>query len=227
MKVANITAVATIQGFTWGCGSEGGTFTLDVGCAAAELGSKINSIEVTGGPAGLLTEDSAECYASFLRVGQRPPFSTKVMDATLHALGGILLRAVPTFLLVILLHFYLKRMFFKPLERVLHKRYEATEGARKIAEQSMEQASAKAAKYESALRAAKAEVYQTQEESHKELQEQLAAEVLAARQDAERMVQSAKAELNKDAEALKAALARESDLLAGQIADSILRRSAA
>ena len=49
----------------------------------------------------------------------------------LQALGGILLRAVPTFLLVILLHFYLKSIFFKPLENVLRKRYDATEGARK------------------------------------------------------------------------------------------------
>ena len=48
----------------------------------------------------------------------------------LHALGGILLRAVPTFLLIILLHFYLKSIFFKPLERVLEARSEATEGAR-------------------------------------------------------------------------------------------------
>ena len=65
----------------------------------------------------------------------------------LHALGGILLRAVPTFLLVVLLHFYLKSMFFKPLAKVLQARYEATEGARKLAEQSLEQAAAKTAKY--------------------------------------------------------------------------------
>ena len=43
------------------------------------------------------------------------------MDATLLALGGILLKAVPTFLLVILLNFYLKAMFFKPLEKVLRE----------------------------------------------------------------------------------------------------------
>jgi F-type H+-transporting ATPase subunit b len=48
------------------------------------------------------------------------------MEATLHALSGILLRAVPTFLIVIFLHFYLKYMFFKPLDKVLQARYEAT-----------------------------------------------------------------------------------------------------
>src|ERR1039457_7455677 len=48
----------------------------------------------------------------------------KIMDATLHALGGILLKAVPTFRLVLALHFYLKSIFFKPLEKVLGQRYE-------------------------------------------------------------------------------------------------------
>jgi len=45
------------------------------------------------------------------------------MDETLRALGGILLRAIPTFVLVVLLHFYLKFVFFKPLQRVLRQRW--------------------------------------------------------------------------------------------------------
>ena len=99
------------------------------------------------------------------------------MDAMLQALGRILLGAVPTFLLVILLHFYLKSMFFKPLEKVLRQRYEATEGARKLAQQSLEQAAAKTASYEAQLRAAKAQMYQAQEQLHKQLQEREAAAV--------------------------------------------------
>ena len=39
----------------------------------------------------------------------------------------------------------MKSVFFKPLEKVLHKRYEATEGARKQAAESLERAAAKAA----------------------------------------------------------------------------------
>ena len=46
------------------------------------------------------------------------------MEATLRALSGILLHAIPTFLLVIFLHFYLKYMFFKPLGKVLQARYD-------------------------------------------------------------------------------------------------------
>jgi F-type H+-transporting ATPase subunit b len=149
------------------------------------------------------------------------------MDAMLHALGGILLRAVPTFLLVVLLHFYLKSIFFKPLEKVLHARYEATEGARKLAEKSLEQAAAKTAQYEDALKAAKAELYSSNEALHKQLLEREAAAVATARQAAEAAVKQARELLAADVEAARQSLAGDSDALAGQIADSILRRSAA
>lgn len=149
------------------------------------------------------------------------------MDATLHALGGILLKAVPTFLLVVLLHFYLKSVFFKPLEKVLHQRYEATEGARQLAGQSLERAAAKTAEYEAAMRAARAQVYQAQEQLHKQLQEHEAAELAAARQRAEAAVKQAKALLAQDVEAAKAGLERDSEMLANQIVESILRRNAA
>ena len=55
------------------------------------------------------------------------------MESTLNALGGILLRALPTFFLVLLLHLYLKRVFFAPLNQILKQRYDATEGARQAA----------------------------------------------------------------------------------------------
>jgi len=149
------------------------------------------------------------------------------MEATLHALGGILLRAVPTVLLVIFLHFYLKFVFFKPLEKVLHRRYEATEGARRLAEQSMARAAAKAAEYEAAMRSARGEVYLEQERLHKKLQEQQAAALAAARKQAEGAIREAKARLGEDVESAKTGFARESDLLAAQIAETILQRSAA
>ena len=145
----------------------------------------------------------------------------------LQALGRILLGAVPTFLLVIFLHFYLKSMFFKPLERVLHERYEATEGARKLAQQSLEQAAAKTASYENQLKAAKAEMYQAQEQLHQQLQEREAAAVAEARQHADAAIKMAKTQLAADVEAAKASLAADSESLANEIAESILRRNAA
>jgi len=157
----------------------------------------------------------------------RNVFSSKTMDAMLHALGDILLRAVPTFLLIILLHFYLKAVYFKPMEKVLHERYEATEGARLLAEQSLAQAAAKTAEYEHALAAVKAEVYQAEEEALKRLQDQQSAAAAEARAAASADVKQAKAMLATDVEESKRTLAAESDALADRIADAILRRSAA
>jgi F-type H+-transporting ATPase subunit b len=149
------------------------------------------------------------------------------MDSMLHALGGILLRAVPTFLLVIFLHFYLKSVFFKPLAAVLKRRYEATEGARKAAQQSLDTAASKLAGYETQLRAAKAELYKSQEQLHKRLVEKEAAAIAAARQSADAGVKQAKAQLDEEVANARATLAADSDSLAGRIAETILRRNAA
>jgi F-type H+-transporting ATPase subunit b len=149
------------------------------------------------------------------------------MDATLRALGGILLNAVPTFLLVVLLYFYLKKVFFQPMEKMLRQRFEATEGARKLADQSLARASARVAEYEAAIRAARSEIYQAQEEFYKEFQDRQAAQIAAARQSAEAGVREAKTQLALEVEAAKATLAQASQAMADEIADSMLRGTAA
>src|SRR5919107_6148748 len=103
------------------------------------------------------------------------------MEATLNALGQILLQAIPTFVLVLLLHQYLKAVFFKPLTRVLAERSEATEGARKKAAESLERAAAKAAAYEESLRAARNEIYKEQEEVRRRWLEEQAVQVAGVR----------------------------------------------
>jgi F-type H+-transporting ATPase subunit b len=149
------------------------------------------------------------------------------MDETLHQLAGILLRAVPTFILVVLLHFYLKFMFFGPLAKILRERYEATEGARKAAEASLAKASDKAAEYEAALRAARAETYKELEQMRRKLQEERTARLHESRAEAEAAIAAAKAELHAEGEQLKKNLEAESDVLAERIADKILRGRAA
>ena len=149
------------------------------------------------------------------------------MEETLRQLGGILLRAVPTFILVVLLHFYLKFIFFQPLAKILRERYDATEGARKQAAMSLARADEKAAEYEAALRAARAETYKEMEQMRRTLQEDRAARLKESRARAEATVAQAKAALHAEAEELKKTLEAESVALAGQIADKILRGRAA
>jgi F-type H+-transporting ATPase subunit b len=149
------------------------------------------------------------------------------MDATLRALGEILLKAVPTFLLVLLLYAYLTRVFFRPLQKVLEKRFEANEGARKLAEESQAKATAKMAEYEAAMRAARGEVYQEIGKLRSQLHAERNAALEVARQQAETQIAAVKSELEGEVAVLKQDLAAQSDLLATQIAESILRRSAA
>jgi F-type H+-transporting ATPase subunit b len=149
------------------------------------------------------------------------------MEATLNALGQILLQAIPTFFLVLLLHQYLKAVFFKPLARVLAERSEATEGARKKAAESLERANAKAAAYEQSLRTARNEIYRDQEEVRRKWQNEQAAQVAEARHRSEAAVKEAKAQLAAEAEAAKASLEANSRMLAEQITRTILHGRAA
>src|SRR5262249_47204727 len=120
-----------------------------------------------------------------------------------------------------------KYVFFRPLQRVLRQRYEATEGARKLAEASLTKADQKAAEYEAALRAARAETYKEIEQLRRRLQDDRAAAVREARQRGEAATAEAKATLAAEAESLKKKLEGDAEALAGRIADKILRRSAA
>jgi F-type H+-transporting ATPase subunit b len=149
------------------------------------------------------------------------------MDDTLRALGEILLKAVPTFFLVLLLYAYLSSMFFRPLEKVLQQRYEANGGARKLAEEAVAKATAKMAEYEAAMGAARGEVYQELGNLRNQLQAERNAALEVARKQAEKQIAAAKAGLEHEVGVLKQDLAAQSDLLATQIAESILRRSAA
>jgi F0F1-type ATP synthase membrane subunit b/b' len=145
------------------------------------------------------------------------------MDATLlRELGRIALYALPTSFLVILLCIYLKVMYFKPFQKMLAERYEATEGARKAAEESLSRANAKAAEFDEALTKARQDIYSEQEQYLKKLQAQQASDTETARKAAEERLTQARLQLHAEATAARETLAAQSDLLASQIADAIL-----
>ncbi len=146
------------------------------------------------------------------------------MDEVLRSLGGLLLQAVPTFMLVVLLHFYLKRVYFRPMAKVLADRFAATEGARQRAEESLAKASAKADEYESALRAARADIYREQEAFRHKLREDQAAAIQEARQRGQAMVSQASSQLAAELETAKQTLALQTESLAGQITEAVLHR---
>jgi F-type H+-transporting ATPase subunit b len=145
------------------------------------------------------------------------------MDAILNSLGGLLLSAIPTFVLLIVLHFYLKRMFFVPLDRVLEQRRQATEGARSAAQASLQQASGKAAEYEAAIRAARGEIYKEQEEARRQQRVEQATALEAARRESMELARQARVDLAAEVALARESLALQSEQLAGAIAASILK----
>lgn len=146
------------------------------------------------------------------------------MDEVLRSLGGLLLEAIPTFLLVVLLHLYLKRVFFRPMGEVLAKRYAATEGARKSAEESLKKAAEKAAEYENSVRIARGEIFKEQEGFRKKLREDQARAIEEARKHAATVVADAGGQLAQELEAAKQALTAQTESLAGSIVESVLHR---
>jgi F-type H+-transporting ATPase subunit b len=145
------------------------------------------------------------------------------MDATLHDLGGILLKAIPTLFLLVVVHLYLKWIFFGPMREVLAKRREATEGARKSAEALLAKASEKAAAIETALRKAREEIYQEQEEARRRLIGDQNTRIEEARRNSRDLIHQAKQQLDAEAAVAKRNLTDAAAALADQIAQSLLR----
>jgi len=145
------------------------------------------------------------------------------MEATLHALGGLLVKAIPTFLLVLCLYLYLKHVSFRPLARVLEARRQATEGMRQQAEELLARAAAKTAEYERALQAARTELYREMEATRQRWREHHARAVAEAREQARAVVAEARGQIQAELELARAELQAHSQRLAVLIADSILQ----
>jgi F-type H+-transporting ATPase subunit b len=146
------------------------------------------------------------------------------MAQTLHALGGILLKSIPTVVLLLFLYFYLKSMLFGPLTRVLKQREELTAGTRHAAQKSLKDAERKVSEYEAKMREARAEVYREQEETRKKWLADQGSQVDGARERTGQTVREAKEQMTGEITAARQALAESAGVLADQIATTMLAR---
>ena len=144
------------------------------------------------------------------------------MDALVRQLSGLLLSAVPTIVLLIFVHFYLKFMFFRPLHEVLRKRREATEGALAAAEASLKIAGEKATMYDLALKEARSEMYRQQEEMRRKWLDQQARRIEEIRNQTHTMLHEATQKLGAESAEAKQDLTSRSQMLALQIAESLV-----
>jgi F0F1-type ATP synthase membrane subunit b/b' len=148
------------------------------------------------------------------------------MDQTLHALGGILLKAIPTVGLLIIIHLYLKWMFFRPMQEVLAKRREATEGARSSAEALLKEVAGQNVEIEAALRKAREEIYVEADETRRRWIHEQSNRLDEARHHSREMIHQAKQELEAEAARAKESLAATADALADEIMQVLLHRKA-
>ena len=144
----------------------------------------------------------------------------------LNQVGNILLQALPTFFLVVLLYVYLRKVFFGPMAKVLQDRSDITEGARRRAEEALRAAEQTTAEYESALQAARVEIFRAQEAERKKAADAHAARLQEARGRAEAQLRQARERIAADVAAAKNSLASESDALADRIIHIVLERGA-
>jgi F0F1-type ATP synthase membrane subunit b/b' len=144
------------------------------------------------------------------------------MAQILNDVAGLIVNGLPTFILVLLLTACVKYLYLQPLDKVLAERYKLTEGARKAAEESLRNADSRISEYETALAQARSGIYQEQSEFLRQVQNEQAAQVAAARAAADARIAEAKAAIAQEAKTAREGLAAQSDALATQIADSIL-----
>ena len=149
------------------------------------------------------------------------------MEATLHALGELLLEAVPTILFFIFLNLFLKQVFFKPLGRILEERRKATEGVRELARKAFETADRKASEFEKALQLARQEINTENDKLRKQWLSEQSEALAHARADADRKLEAARLQVASEISQADSEMELQIDALADAVLDSIVRRRAA
>jgi F-type H+-transporting ATPase subunit b len=149
------------------------------------------------------------------------------MDKTLRDIGDLLIQAIPTIVFFILLTVYLKRVFFKPLARILEERRKATEEVRELAQRAFEAADKKNAEFEQALQIARSELHKEHEALRRQWAGEQAQLIAKAREEAGQQVQLAKQQIAREVEQAAAALDAKVELLGEQIVQSLMARRAA
>jgi F-type H+-transporting ATPase subunit b len=145
------------------------------------------------------------------------------MDETLQQLGGLLLGAVPTVILLALLYALYTTIVHKPLQRVLAERRSKTEGAVERSRADIAAAEARTAEYEQKLREARAAVYRAQEARRQAVLQARSSALNEARSKAQAQVQAAKKDIERDRAAAETGLPAYAAALAQEIVRRVLQ----
>ena len=145
------------------------------------------------------------------------------MDQTLKQVGELLLGAIPTVVILLLLYAAYSALVGRPLHRILAERRERTEGAILKARADVAAAEARTQEYEARLREAKAAIYHGLEARRQAAQHARDEVIAEAREMAQQQIRQARAALEQEMVMARAGLQGESERLAGQIIQTVLR----
>lgn len=149
------------------------------------------------------------------------------MEETLKQVGGLLLGAVPTVVLLLTVFAAYLVLVHRPLGRVLEERYNRSAGALEKARADIASADARTAEYEQKLRDARLAIYKAQEARRQKALDARAAAVAQARERGEALVRQARTTLEADVVAAKSVLQSESERLADRVIQRVLKPAAA
>jgi F-type H+-transporting ATPase subunit b len=141
------------------------------------------------------------------------------MNEILNQLGGLVLGAVPTMVLMLLLVVSYGLLVRRPMERVLNQRRARTTGAVEDAQQAIAQAEARTAEYEDKLRKARAEILASREQKLKQWSVERDQALAGARAATVEKVKAAKSEIEQSV-----AIARlQIDGTSAELSEQVLR----
>ena len=145
------------------------------------------------------------------------------MEEILKQLGELLLRAIPTEILLLLLWASYIVLVHKPLTRVLAERFSRTEGRVQKAQADVFVAESRTAEYENKIIEAKNAIYNVQEARRSKALETRTRALHQVREQVKAQVAAAKTEIAKETVAAQSRLQDESHNLAAQVIRSILK----
>jgi F-type H+-transporting ATPase subunit b len=149
------------------------------------------------------------------------------MEALLKSLENFFLGAVPTVILFLLLYAVYRVLVHVPLRKVLSQRQNLTEGTQAKAKADIEAAAAKTSEYEQKLRDARISIFKAQEQRKQQMLQARDAAVAEARERTHKMVNEARASLDKEMAQSRARLQADAEGLAAEVMRSVLKPVAA
>ncbi|HLW51503.1 MAG TPA: ATP synthase F0 subunit B [Candidatus Angelobacter sp.] len=147
-------------------------------------------------------------------------------EQTLRQLGELLLSSIPAIFGLLIVWAAYRRIVYTRLQQVLAERETLTEGAIRAARGEIAAAEERTADYERRVREARTQIFLAQEAHNQRTMEERSRALAEARKQAEGMVKTARASLEKDVEEAKTGLQEQADVLANRIIETVLGSAA-